>query len=98
MVARASEVGRVGVLMNGVAANTAGQSYMQTFVQELSRLGWSEGRNLQLEMRWNAGEPSLARTYAADLVALRPARHTRIVDSEPRGTDRRDAHDSNCVR
>jgi putative ABC transport system substrate-binding protein len=72
LAARASDVGRVGVLMNGIAANAAGQSYMQTFVQELSRLGWSEGRNLQLEMRWSAGEPSLARTYAADLVALRP--------------------------
>jgi putative ABC transport system substrate-binding protein len=72
LAARASEVGRVGVLMNGIAANAAGQSYMQTFVQELSRLGWTEGRNLQLEMRWNAGEPSLARTYAADLIALRP--------------------------
>jgi ABC-type uncharacterized transport system substrate-binding protein len=72
VVARASEAGRVGVLMNGVAANAAGKSYMQTFVQELSRLGWTEGRNLQLDMRWNAGEPSLARTYAADLVGLRP--------------------------
>jgi putative tryptophan/tyrosine transport system substrate-binding protein len=72
LAARASEVGRVGVLMNGVAANTAGQSYVQTFAQELVRLGWSEGRNLQLEMRWNAGEPSLARTYAADLIALHP--------------------------
>jgi putative tryptophan/tyrosine transport system substrate-binding protein len=72
LAARASENGHVGVLMNGVAANAAGQSYMQTFVQELSRLGWAEGRNLQLDMRWNAGEPSLARTYAADLVALRP--------------------------
>jgi len=72
LAARASEVGRVGVLMNGVAANAAGQSYVQTFAQELVRRGWSEGRNLQMEMRWNAGEPSLARTYAADLIALHP--------------------------
>ena len=72
LAARASEVARVGVLMNGIAANAAGQSYVQTFVQELSRLGRTEGRNLQLEMRWNAGEPSLAHTYATDLVALRP--------------------------
>jgi putative ABC transport system substrate-binding protein len=72
LAARASEVRRVGVLMNGVAANVAGQSYVQTFVQELTRLGWTEGRNLQLDMRWNAGELSLARTYAADLIALRP--------------------------
>ncbi len=69
---RATEISRVGVLMNGVSANAAGQSYVQTFVQELSRLGWSEGGNLQLDLRWNAGEPSLARTYAADLIALRP--------------------------
>ncbi len=72
LAGRAGEVRRVGVLMNGVDANAAGQSYVQTFVQELSRLGWIEGRNVQLDMRWNAGEPSLARTYAADLIALQP--------------------------
>lgn len=65
-------VRRVGVLMNGVAANETAQSYARTFVQGLSRLGWTEGQNLHIDWRWSAGEPALARTYAADLIHLAP--------------------------
>jgi putative tryptophan/tyrosine transport system substrate-binding protein len=65
-------VRRIGVLMNGVAANETAQSYARTFVQGLNRLGWTEGQNLHIDWRWSAGEPALARTYAADLMHLAP--------------------------
>jgi putative tryptophan/tyrosine transport system substrate-binding protein len=65
-------VRRIGVLMNGVAANETGQSYARTFVQGLNRSGWTEGQNLHIDWRWSAGEPGLARTYAADLIHLAP--------------------------
>jgi putative tryptophan/tyrosine transport system substrate-binding protein len=65
-------VRRIGVLMNGVAANETAQSYARTFVQGLNRLDWTEGRNLVIDWRWSAGEPALARTYAADLMHLAP--------------------------
>jgi putative tryptophan/tyrosine transport system substrate-binding protein len=41
-------------------------------VQRLSQLGWTEGRNLQIENRWAAGESERYGKYAAELVALAP--------------------------
>jgi putative ABC transport system substrate-binding protein len=66
------QVRRIGILMNGVAANETAQSYVQTFVQGLNRLGWDECQNLHIDRRWSAGEPALARTYAAELIGLTP--------------------------
>ena len=70
--ARAAETKRVGVLMNGVTDNTVAQGYARLFVGELSELGWNARQNLQIDIRWNAGDPALARTYAKDLVGLHP--------------------------
>src|SRR5215471_19719096 len=38
----------------------------------MRRLGWSEGQNLQIAVRWNAGDAALSRTYAAQLIGLMP--------------------------
>ena len=37
------------------------QSYVAAFVQGLRQLGWIEGRNLRIDVRWNAGDAALAR-------------------------------------
>src|ERR1700676_4479995 len=63
-----SNVRRVGVLMNGAATETLYQSYVAAFVQGLRRLGWTEGQNLHIEVRWSAGDAELARIYAAQLI------------------------------
>src|SRR5215831_5549308 len=63
---------RIGVLMNGTATETVPQSYVAEFVQGLRQLGWIEGRNLRVEVRWNAGDAALARIYAAQLIGLTP--------------------------
>jgi hypothetical protein len=42
---------RVGMLMNGVAANGTAQSYVQTFVQGLKSLGWIENENIHIDQR-----------------------------------------------
>jgi len=68
----AEHIRRIGLLMNGVAANDTAQSYVQTFAQGLAALGWIEGQNVYIDRRWSAGEPALARTYAAELVGLAP--------------------------
>jgi len=75
VAARAQKPGearRIGVLMNGVATDKLRQSYLAAFVQELHRLGWTEGENLLLGIRWSAGDLGLARTYAAQLIGLMP--------------------------
>jgi hypothetical protein len=41
-----------------------------TFVQGLRKLGWVDGQNLRIEVRWSAGEANRMEAYATDLVGL----------------------------
>src|SRR5712691_9996298 len=73
--ARAQQGGRVrrvGVLMNAAATETESQSYLASFIQGLRQLGWTEGQNLRIDVRWNAADVGIARTYAAQLIGLMP--------------------------
>jgi putative ABC transport system substrate-binding protein len=70
--AQSGAVRRVGVLMNGAATESRRQSNLSAFVQGLRALGWSEDRNLRLDVRWNAGDAGLARIYTAQLIGLMP--------------------------
>src|SRR5580704_11130015 len=63
---------RVGVLMGSVATDMESQSYLAAFIQGLRQLGWNEGQNIRLDVRWSAGDIGLARTYAAQLIGLMP--------------------------
>src|SRR5262245_49251418 len=63
---------RIGVLMNGAATETLPQAYVAAFIQGLRQLGWVEGQNLRIDIRWNAGDAALARIYAAQLIGLQP--------------------------
>jgi putative ABC transport system substrate-binding protein len=65
-------VRRIGVLLSAAATEAEYQGYLAAFVQEMRRLGWSEGQNLRLDVRWNAGDAVLSHTYAAELIRLRP--------------------------
>ena len=67
-----SAVRRVGVLMNLLSNDPEGQVRLTTFTQALSKLGWTESRNLHTDIRWAAGDPNLYRHYAEELVALNP--------------------------
>jgi len=60
---------RIGVLMPYARDDTEGQARVTAFVQGLQKLGWIEGRNLQIEYRWDTGDLQKA---AAELVALSP--------------------------
>jgi putative ABC transport system substrate-binding protein len=73
--ARAQQDGRtrrVGVLMNLAADDTAGRERFAAIVLGLREAGWVDGRNIQIDARWTAGDPERFRTYAAELVALAP--------------------------
>ncbi|MBI3759365.1 MAG: ABC transporter substrate-binding protein, partial [Deltaproteobacteria bacterium] len=61
---------RIGVLMNLPANDPEGQARLAAFAQALKQLGWSEGRNLQIDIRGAASGDS--RKHAADLLALAP--------------------------
>jgi putative tryptophan/tyrosine transport system substrate-binding protein len=63
---------RVGVLSSFPADDPEGQARMAAFRQALEQLGWTDGRNLQLDIRWSGGDAERARKNAADLAALAP--------------------------
>src|SRR4029077_4521580 len=46
---------RVGALMNTAAETADGQARFAAFVQGLQQLGWTDGRNARLDVRWAAG-------------------------------------------
>ncbi len=63
---------RIGVLMNIPAADPTAQVFMAAFQQGLQELGWSVGRNLQIDHRWGSGDRERFRQNAAELIALAP--------------------------
>jgi len=63
---------RVGVLMNGPATDAELQSHLAAFMHGLRQLGWVEGQNLRVDIRWPPGDAALAQTYAAQLIGLMP--------------------------
>src|SRR6516165_10220837 len=68
---QAERMRRIGVLMPFAKDDAEGQARVTAFIQELRRLGWTEGRNLQIEYRWETSDPEL-RKAATELVALSP--------------------------
>jgi putative ABC transport system substrate-binding protein len=63
---------RIGVLMNTVADDAEGQARLIAFGQGLAQLGWTDGRNVRIDIRWGAGDAERFRRYAVELVALAP--------------------------
>jgi putative tryptophan/tyrosine transport system substrate-binding protein len=64
---------RVGVLMAAAAQDDPiQQAQVAALRQELDRLGWKEGRNINIATRFAAGDPDLIHRYAAELVAQSP--------------------------
>jgi putative ABC transport system substrate-binding protein len=69
---QAGLVRRVGVLMNFAANLPQGRAEIAAFIAALRQLGWNEGQNLRVDVRWNAGDVELAKIYAAQLIGLMP--------------------------
>ena len=63
---------RIGVLMHLAADDPEGQSRVAAFLQGLQEAGWAVGRNVNIDVRWAAGEADRFRKYAMELVALAP--------------------------
>jgi putative tryptophan/tyrosine transport system substrate-binding protein len=60
---------RIGLLMSA-AIETDQPAAVAAFVQVLQQLGWSEGRNVRIDIRWARGDPAEARRYAEELIGL----------------------------
>jgi putative ABC transport system substrate-binding protein len=60
---------RIGVLMGVDATDASAQARIAAFRAGLAELGWAEGRNIRLDVRWAGGDPQRMRAEAAALVA-----------------------------
>jgi putative tryptophan/tyrosine transport system substrate-binding protein len=75
LVAGAQQTGpvrRIGVLIGFAESDPAVQSWLAAFRGALAKLGWREGGNLRIELRWAGYDPDRMKTFAKELVDLRP--------------------------
>jgi putative tryptophan/tyrosine transport system substrate-binding protein len=63
---------RIGVLSTLPADDPEATARTAAFLQTLQELGWTDGRNVQIDIRWGAGDAERIRKYVAELVALKP--------------------------
>ena len=69
---QATKLRRIGVLQALAADDAESSRRFTAFVQGLQELGWAEGRNMRIDVRWGAGDAGRIRDYAAELVAMAP--------------------------
>ena len=67
-----NRIRRVGVLMGYSEADPEAKAMFSELAKGLSELGWTDGRNLRMEIRWAPGDTDLMRSYAKELVDLHP--------------------------
>jgi putative ABC transport system substrate-binding protein len=63
---------RIGVLMSTAADDPQSKPRVAAFLQGLQQLGWTEGRNVQIDIRWGVADAASSRRYAAEMVTLAP--------------------------
>ncbi|MBV9530752.1 MAG: ABC transporter substrate-binding protein [Bradyrhizobium sp.] len=63
---------RVGVLTGYAEGDPEAKAFLAEFTQGLSALGWIEGRNLRMDIRWAPGSTDMMHTFAKELVGLKP--------------------------
>ncbi|MGB8056230.1 MAG: ABC transporter substrate-binding protein [Pseudolabrys sp.] len=75
IAARAQQPDRmrlIGVLIAYAQNDSTAQSWLAAFRAALATLGWTEGSNLRMELRWSAADADVMRKLAKELVDLRP--------------------------
>ena len=63
---------RIGVLMQLDENNPAAKAYVSAFIQALADLGWTDGRNVRMDLRWLGGDSNRIPALAQELVGLQP--------------------------
>jgi putative tryptophan/tyrosine transport system substrate-binding protein len=75
LAARAQQgdrVRRIGVLMSGDENDPLYKPRVSAFTQALADLGWTDGRNVRMELRWAGDDTNQIRALAKELVRLQP--------------------------
>jgi putative ABC transport system substrate-binding protein len=63
---------RIGVLMPFVESDPKARARIAAFEDGLRKLGRERDRNIQIDYRWAGADQSLVRTYAAELIGIKP--------------------------
>jgi putative ABC transport system substrate-binding protein len=74
-------VRRIAILMGYAESDLEAKALLLEFTRTLSELGWIEGRNLRMDIRWAPGRTDLMRALAKELVSLQP--DVILADSTP---------------
>jgi len=108
LAARAQQgnrVRRIGVFMLGDENDPVSKTPISAFTQALADLGWTDGRNVRMDLRWFGDDINRSRALAQELVGLQPdcrelesrylarcsygPRHRASLPSRARSTNRR---------
>jgi len=65
-------VRRIGVLMPGYENDPERKTRLSAFIQALADLGWTDGRNVRIDLRWFGDDINQIRALAQELVGLQP--------------------------
>jgi putative ABC transport system substrate-binding protein len=65
-------VRRIDVLLPYDETDSVGKTYLSAFTQALADLGWADGRNVRMDLRWGGADPNRIRRLAQELVGLQP--------------------------
>src|SRR6516165_2015927 len=65
-------VRRIGVLMLGDENDPVPKTQVSAFAQSLAGLGWTDGRNVRMDIRWFGDDINRTRALARELVGLQP--------------------------
>src|SRR5215468_9030171 len=65
-------VRRIGVLVPGDENDPVWKPRLSAFTQALASLGWTDGRNLRMDLRWGGDDTNQIGALAHELVGLQP--------------------------
>jgi putative ABC transport system substrate-binding protein len=63
---------RIGYFVTGDENDPVEKTYVSAFIQALAGLGWTDGRNLRIDLRWGGDDINRMRALAQELVGLQP--------------------------
>src|SRR5262245_66357380 len=66
----AERLRRVGVLLPATAGDSEYPTLVKAFVEGLQQLGWTDGRNIRIDIRWDGGGGETNRKYAGGVVTV----------------------------
>ena len=70
--AQGQRMRRIGVLMPFAENDPNAMAQLSGFMQGLAQLGWIDGRNVRMDIRWTAGSVDRTLMFAKELVDLQP--------------------------